>query len=207
MDVDDIAAIIAPDAGPYLVSTEAVAVENTHNFGGGTVQDVDQLAAVGALCQEPASGYHLDGARLWNAHVATGVPLADYGRLFDTVSVCFSKGLGAPVGSMLVSTAERIAAGPGVAQAAGRGHAAGRHPGRRGGVRAGPPPGAAGRRPRRGPYAFAAAVAERAPAAVERERRARPTSWCSTPAHVPAAAVAAAGRRSRASAYPPSGRG
>ena len=52
---------------------------------------------------------HLDGARLWNAHVATGVPLAAYGRSFDTVSVCLSKGLGAPVGSVLVSSAERIA--------------------------------------------------------------------------------------------------
>ncbi len=53
---------------------------------------------------------HLDGARLWNAHVATGVALAEFGGLFDTVSVCLSKGLGAPVGSVLVSSAERIAA-------------------------------------------------------------------------------------------------
>ena len=58
----------------------------------------EQLPAVGGLCREHGVGYHLDGARLWNAHVATGVALADYGRLFDTVSVCFSKGLGAPVG-------------------------------------------------------------------------------------------------------------
>ena len=103
------AEIISPNAGPYLVSTAAVAVENTHNFGGGTVQPLEQLAAVGRLCRDHGVGYHLDGARLWNAHVATGVGLADYGRLFDTVSVCFSKGLGAPVGSVLVSTAERIA--------------------------------------------------------------------------------------------------
>ena len=61
-------------------------------------------------CAGPrVSGYHLDGARLWNAHVATGVSLAAYGSLFDTVSVCFSKGLGAPVGSVLVSTAANIA--------------------------------------------------------------------------------------------------
>ncbi len=53
---------------------------------------------------------HLDGARLWNAHVATGVPLAEYGAVADTVSVCLSKGLGAPVGSVLVGSAERIAA-------------------------------------------------------------------------------------------------
>ena len=71
---------------------------------------------------------HLDGARLWNAHVATGTPLRELADGFDTVSVCLSKGLGAPVGSVLVSTAERIAAGPGVAQALRRRHAAGRHP-------------------------------------------------------------------------------
>ena len=109
MDATAIAAMIAPDAGPYLVSTKAVAVENTHNFGGGTVQDIGQLTAVAALCQERGLGFHLDGARLWNAHVATGVALSEYGRLFDTVSVSFSKGLGAPVGSMLVSSTERIA--------------------------------------------------------------------------------------------------
>lgn len=106
---DEVAKIISPSAGPYLVSTAAVAVENTHNFGGGTIQPFDELVAVGELCREHAIGYHLDGARLWNAHVATGVALESYGRLFDTVSVCFSKGLGAPVGSVLVSTTENIA--------------------------------------------------------------------------------------------------
>jgi threonine aldolase len=54
---------------------------------------------------------HLDGARLWNAHVATGTPLSAYGELFDTVSVCLSKGLGAPIGSVLVSSTERVAEG------------------------------------------------------------------------------------------------
>jgi threonine aldolase len=109
VEVERVAEIIAPSAGPYLVSTAAVAVENTHNFGGGTIQPLDQLAAVGQLCREHGLGYHLDGARLWNAHVATGVPMATYGSLFDTVSVCFSKGLGAPVGSVLVSSATNIA--------------------------------------------------------------------------------------------------
>jgi threonine aldolase len=105
----ELAEIISPSAGPYLVSTAAVAVENTHNFGGGTIQPFEELLAVGELCREHGIGYHLDGARLWNAHVATGVALEAYGRLFDTVSVCFSKGLGAPVGSVLVGTAENIA--------------------------------------------------------------------------------------------------
>ena len=102
-------ALMVPDAGPYLVSTAAVAVENTHNFGGGTVQPLDQLQALRAGTAEAGVAVHLDGARLWNAHVATGVPLAVYGGLADTVSVCLSKGLGAPVGSVLVASADRIA--------------------------------------------------------------------------------------------------
>jgi threonine aldolase len=109
LDVEAIRELIAPDAGPYLVSTAAIEVENTHNFGGGTVQPIEQVAAVAELAREHRLGLHLDGARLWNAHVASGVPLAELAARFDTVSVCLSKGLGAPVGSVLASTAERIA--------------------------------------------------------------------------------------------------
>jgi threonine aldolase len=109
VEVDEVAEILSPDAGPYLVSTAAVAVENTHNFGGGTVQSLNQLRRLSELVHGHGIGYHLDGARLWNAHVATGVPMVEFGRLFDTVSVCFSKGLGAPVGTVLVSTADNIA--------------------------------------------------------------------------------------------------
>ncbi|MBI4943081.1 MAG: low specificity L-threonine aldolase [Actinobacteria bacterium] len=109
MDAEALLATAAPDAGPYLVSTTAIAVENTHNFGGGTVQPVEQLRRLREGATALGIAVHLDGARLWNAHVATGVPLAEYGALSDTVSVCLSKGLGAPVGSVLVSSAERIA--------------------------------------------------------------------------------------------------
>ena len=109
LDVGEVAALIAPSAGPYLVSTTAIAVENTHNFGGGTVQSPEQLSAVGELARAHGLGLHLDGARLWNAHVATGTSLRGLAARFDTVSVCLSKGLGAPVGSVLVSTADRIA--------------------------------------------------------------------------------------------------
>ena len=109
VEVDEVSKIISPDAGPYLVSTAAVAVENTHNFGGGTVQPFDQLEAVAGLCRAVGVGCHLDGARLWNAHVATGIPLKRYGGLFDTVTVSFSKGLGAPVGSVLVGSLDRMA--------------------------------------------------------------------------------------------------
>lgn len=110
LDADTVAAAMTPDAGPYLVSTAAVAVENTHNFGGGTVQPLDELVRLRELTRTAGVALHLDGARLWNAHVATGVPLEVYGGLADTVSVCLSKGLGAPVGSVLVSDRGRIAA-------------------------------------------------------------------------------------------------
>ena len=100
---------VRPAAGPYLVSTTAIAVENTHNFGGGTVQPLDRLQEVRALADEHGLAVHLDGARLWNAHVASGVPLHAYGAVADTVSVCLSKGLGAPVGSVLVGRADRVA--------------------------------------------------------------------------------------------------
>ena len=109
LDVDAIRELISPDAGPYLVSTAAIAVENTHNFGGGTVQPRDHLAAVVELAGEHGLRLHLDGARLWNAHVASGAPLRELADGFDTVSVCLSKGLGAPVGSVLASDAGRIA--------------------------------------------------------------------------------------------------
>jgi threonine aldolase len=109
LDVDAIADLIAPDAGPYLVSTAALAVENTHNFGGGTVQPADALEAVKDLARTNGLGLHLDGARLWNAAVATDRPLRELAAGFDTVSVCLSKGLGAPVGSVLAASTDRIA--------------------------------------------------------------------------------------------------
>jgi threonine aldolase len=108
LDIDAIRELITPDAGPYLVSTAALQVENTHNFGGGTVQPAPQVSAVQDLARSNGLGLHLDGARLWNAHIATGTPLAELAGGFDTVSVCLSKGLGAPVGSVLVSSADRI---------------------------------------------------------------------------------------------------
>ena len=97
-----------PNAGPYLVSTKAIAIENTHNFGGGTVQPLSEIRALYEGAQEMGIALHLDGARIWNAHIASGVPLVDYGKYFRTISVCLSKGLGAPVGSVLLSTAENI---------------------------------------------------------------------------------------------------
>ncbi len=101
--------LVTVGVGPYQVCTALVVVENTHNFGGGTVQPLAAIQAVRAGTAPLGVRMHLDGARLWNAHAATGVSLAEYAGSFDTVSVCLSKGLGAPVGSVLVGSAEAIA--------------------------------------------------------------------------------------------------
>ena len=108
-DTDVVLNLARPNAGPHLVSTVAIAIENTHNFGGGTIQPLESIAKLRVATLALGISLHLDGARLWNAHVATGVPLAEYGTHFDTVSVCLSKGLGAPIGSLLVSSKPRIA--------------------------------------------------------------------------------------------------
>ncbi|HEX2705068.1 MAG TPA: threonine aldolase family protein, partial [Candidatus Lustribacter sp.] len=101
--------LVVTGVGPYQVCTSLVVVENTHNFGGGTVQPLEQIQALREGTAGRGVAMHLDGARLANAHVATGVPFASYGQLFDTVSLCLSKGLGAPVGSVLVGSVERVA--------------------------------------------------------------------------------------------------
>lgn len=105
---EDPLAIAHENAGPYLVSTKAIAVENTHNFGGGTVQPISEIEKLATAAHARGIAMHLDGARIWNAHVASGVSFADYGKHFDTISVCLSKGLGAPIGSVMLSTNERV---------------------------------------------------------------------------------------------------
>ena len=109
LDVDAFVAQVRPKGDWHLTSTAAIAVENTHNRGGGLVQPLDELRKLWDWSRENGVAVHLDGARIWNAHVASGVELSTYGRLADTASVCLSKGLGAPVGSVLVASAERIA--------------------------------------------------------------------------------------------------
>jgi threonine aldolase len=106
-DPEAYAAQIRVDDG-HTVRTAALAVENTHNRGGGTVQPLETLRRLRAVADGAGLPVHCDGARIWNAHIATGVPLDTYGSLFDTLSVCLSKGLGAPVGSLVVSTADRV---------------------------------------------------------------------------------------------------
>ena len=109
LNADTPLALAHENAGPYLVSTTAIAVENTHNFGGGTVQPIDEIAKLSREARARGIAMHLDGARIWNAHVATGTPLTEFGKHFDTISVCLSKGLGAPVGSVSLGSKADIA--------------------------------------------------------------------------------------------------
>ncbi len=108
IDPDYVAAMVRPD-GFFAVPTRAIAVEQTHNRAGGAVIPLATLSALRGVADDAGVGLHCDGARIWHAHVADEVPLASYGALFDTLSVCLSKGLGAPVGSLVVSSVERIA--------------------------------------------------------------------------------------------------
>jgi threonine aldolase len=109
IDLGAVEAMIAPDLGPFMVRTAALSVENTHNFGGGAVLPLEDLRAVRALADRAGIAVHLDGARVWNAHVATGTPLEEYGAVADVLMVSLSKGLGAPVGSVLVGDADAVA--------------------------------------------------------------------------------------------------
>lgn len=99
--------MIRPDDGHY-VRTRLVCLENTHNRGGGRVYPFEELGAVAAWARSAGLRMHLDGARLMNAVVASGISAARWASHFDTVSLCFSKGLGAPVGSALAGSADAI---------------------------------------------------------------------------------------------------
>jgi threonine aldolase len=99
----DVAANVRPP-DPHFPPTRLLCVENTHNRGGGKIWPLERLREVSAAARQHGLRLHLDGARLWNASVAAGIPERDYAAFFDTVNVCFSKGLGAPVGSALVGT-------------------------------------------------------------------------------------------------------
>ena len=92
----------------HTPGTRIIAMENTHNRAGGCIYPVAEMKRVRDLALRHGISVHLDGARLWNAHVATGIAIRDYAACADTVSMCFSKGLGAPVGSVLASTGEVI---------------------------------------------------------------------------------------------------
>src|SRR5690349_9806255 len=109
VDLATIRSMYAPDMGPFFVPTAAISVENTHNFAGGAVLPLEDLRDLREFATGVGVRIHVDGARLWNAHVATGVPLAEYGAIADVMAVCLSKGLGAPVGSLMVGSADAVA--------------------------------------------------------------------------------------------------
>ena len=94
---------------PHLVRTRLVCLENTHNRGGGRIYPIEKIEAISQWARKNGLAIHLDGARLWNAIVATGISAREWSKHFDTVSVCFSKGLGAPVGSALAGPKPLIA--------------------------------------------------------------------------------------------------
>ena len=108
LKAEDVLNIVKPNSGPYLVSTTAIAIENTHNFGGGTVQPLSEIKILREESKKLGLKMHMDGARIWNAHVASGISLSEYGKHFDTLSVCLSKGLGAPIGSLMLGSKELI---------------------------------------------------------------------------------------------------
>jgi threonine aldolase len=107
MHVDQLRGLVRPE-NDHLVRTRMVALENTHNRGAGKVQPYETLVAICDWAREAGLRLHLDGARLWNATAATGIAEAVWAKHFDTVSVCFSKGLGAPVGSALAGPKEMM---------------------------------------------------------------------------------------------------
>lgn len=99
------------DGNDHNPRTAVVAIENTHNAHGGKVFPLEEARAISKICRDKGAAVHIDGARIFNAQAATGSPVREWADCADTVTFCFSKGLGAPIGSMVVSTAENIAAG------------------------------------------------------------------------------------------------
>jgi len=105
----DVVAEIRDRTSVHVAPTRIVTVENTHNSSGGRVWPLEEIRALGATCRDHELAYHLDGARLVNAAAASGVTAAEIGREFDTVTLCFSKGLGCPLGALVAGPSELMA--------------------------------------------------------------------------------------------------
>ncbi len=103
LDASQIEEAIRPDDHHFPV-TRLICIENTHNRGGGSIYPIHKMAEIYRLAKSKHLSVHLDGARLWNASIATGIPLREYGQWADSVSVCLSKGLGAPIGSLVAGS-------------------------------------------------------------------------------------------------------
>lgn len=105
---EQVESAIRPASAYYMPRTKVIEVENTHNVAGGIVHPIENIKSLRTLADKYNLKMHLDGARLWNASVATGISVAEYSSYFDTVSVCLSKGLGAPVGSIILGEKDVI---------------------------------------------------------------------------------------------------
>jgi len=108
LEAQTVAASLQNPLDHHAATSRLVVLENTTNKGGGACYDLETIDAIGAITREKGLAYHLDGARLWNALVATGQTPEDYGSRFDSISICLSKGLGCPVGSLLLGNKDFI---------------------------------------------------------------------------------------------------
>jgi threonine aldolase len=100
--------LIRPTSAYYMARSKVIEVENTHNRAGGTINPIENIGALQKLAKKYNLYFHLDGARLWNASVTTGIKPNEYASYFDSVSCCLSKGLGAPIGSVIAGTKDFI---------------------------------------------------------------------------------------------------
>jgi len=100
--------LIRPSSAYYMARTRVIEIENTHNRAGGTIIPLENIKAISELAKKNNLFMHLDGARIWNASVVSNISPAEYASYFDSVSVCLSKGLGAPIGSLLAGTKDFV---------------------------------------------------------------------------------------------------
>jgi threonine aldolase len=108
MPVNDVEEAIRPISAYYMPRTKVIAVENTHNRASGAIIPLENIVELKKLAEKHNLYFHLDGARIWNASVATGIHVKEYASYFNSISCCLSKGLGAPIGSIIVGTKEFI---------------------------------------------------------------------------------------------------
>ncbi|MFZ5947561.1 MAG: threonine aldolase family protein [Stygiobacter sp.] len=105
---EQIEPLIRPTSAYYMARTKVIEIENTHNRAGGTINPIENIISISKLAKKYNLFLHLDGARIWNASVETKISVTDYAKYFDTVSCCLSKGLGAPIGSIIAGSKELI---------------------------------------------------------------------------------------------------
>ncbi len=106
--VQQIEPLIRPLSAYYMARTKVIEIENTHNRAGGTINPIENIKSISELAKKYNLYMHLDGARIWNASVETGITPAEYASYFDSVSCCLSKGLGAPIGSIIAGSKDFI---------------------------------------------------------------------------------------------------